>query len=145
MGGYPDLVFIIDTYKESLAIAEAKKLKIPLMGIVDTNCNPDNINYVIPANDDSAKTIKLICNLISEAAIAGTKENMALAGVNLEKAQAAKSEDKKLAVKRGKKETVVAKEEEKAPTAKKAAEKKPAAKKAAPKAETKVEAKKEEK
>lgn len=85
MGGYPDLVFIIDTYKESLAIAEAKKLGVPIMAILDSNCNPDGITFPIPGNDDSAKSIKLYCRLISDAAIAGIKENMALAGVDVSK------------------------------------------------------------
>jgi len=85
MGGYPDLVFVIDTFKESLAIAEAKRLKIPLMAILDSNCNPDGITFPIPGNDDSAKSIKLYCRLISDAAIAGTKENMAIAGVDISK------------------------------------------------------------
>ncbi len=85
MGGYPDLVFVIDTHKEALAIAEAKKLNIPIMAILDTNCNPDGIIFPIPANDDSAKTIKLFCRLIADAAIAGTKENMAIAGVDISK------------------------------------------------------------
>lgn len=85
MGGYPDLVFVIDTYKESLAIAEAKKLGVPIMAILDSNCNPDGITYPIPGNDDSAKSIKLYCRLLSDAAIAGTKENMAINGVDISK------------------------------------------------------------
>ncbi len=85
MGGYPDLVFVIDTYKESLAIAEAKKLGVPIMAILDSNCNPTGITYPIPGNDDSAKSIKLFCRLISDAAIAGIKENMAVAGVDVSK------------------------------------------------------------
>ncbi|GDX36280.1 hypothetical protein LBMAG18_07910 [Alphaproteobacteria bacterium] len=85
MGGYPDLVFVIDTNKESLAIAEAKKLNIPIMAIVDTNCNPDNINYIIPGNDDSAKSIKLYCRLISDAIISGIKENMIASGIDISK------------------------------------------------------------
>lgn len=85
MGGYPDLVFIIDTHKESLAIAEAKKLGVPIMAILDTNCNPDGIIFPIPGNDDSAKAIKLYCRLISDAAIAGVKENMAISGIDVSK------------------------------------------------------------
>jgi small subunit ribosomal protein S2 len=85
MGGYPDLVFVIDTYKESLAIAEAKKLGVPIMAILDSNCNPDGITFPIPGNDDSAKSIKLYCRLIADAAIAGIKENMAIAGVDISK------------------------------------------------------------
>ena len=85
MGGYPDLIFVIDTNKESLAIAEAKKLNIPIMAIVDTNCNPDGISYVIPGNDDSAKSIKLYCRLISDAIISGIKENMSASGIDISK------------------------------------------------------------
>lgn len=85
MGGYPDLVFIIDTHKESLAIAEAKKLGVPIMAILDSNCDPDGIMFPIPGNDDSAKAIKLYCRLISDAAIAGIKENMAISGVDISK------------------------------------------------------------
>ena len=85
MGGYPDLVFVIDTYKEAIAIAEAKKLNIPIMAILDSNCNPTGITHPIPGNDDSAKSIKLYCRLLSDAAIAGTKENMALSGIDVSK------------------------------------------------------------
>ena len=85
MGGSPDLVFVIDTFKESLAIAEAKKLGVPIMAILDSNCNPDGIVFPIPGNDDSAKAIKLYCRLISDAAIAGVKENMAISGVDMSK------------------------------------------------------------
>lgn len=83
MGGYPDLVFVIDTFKEDLAIHEAKTLKIPIIAVVDSNSNPDGITYPIPGNDDSAKAIKLYCNLISDAIVAGLRENMAAAGVDL--------------------------------------------------------------
>jgi small subunit ribosomal protein S2 len=85
MGGYPDLVVVIDINKESLAIAEAKKLNIPIMALIDTNCNPDKIYYPIPGNDDSAKSIKLFCRLISDAIIAGTKENMLASGLDINK------------------------------------------------------------
>lgn len=85
MGGYPDLVFIIDTNKEALAVAEAKKLGVPIMAILDTNCDPEGIAFPIPGNDDSAKSVKLYCRLISDAAIAGVKENMALAGIDISK------------------------------------------------------------
>jgi small subunit ribosomal protein S2 len=85
MGGYPDLVVVIDVNKEALAIAEAKKLNIPIMALLDTNCNPDGISYPIPGNDDSAKSIKLFCKLLSDAAIGGLKENMIQAGVDVSK------------------------------------------------------------
>lgn len=85
MGGYPDLIFVIDTFKESLAIAEAKKLNVPIMSIVDSNCNPDGIVFPIPGNDDSAKSIKLYCRLISDAVIAGIKESMVNSGLDISK------------------------------------------------------------
>jgi len=85
MGGYPDLVIVIDTNKESLAIAEAKKLNIPIMALIDTNCNPDKISYPVPGNDDSTKSIKLFCRLISDAVIAGAKENMLASGLDITK------------------------------------------------------------
>lgn len=85
MGGYPDLVFVIDTLKEDLAIQEAKKLNIPIIAIVDSNSNPDGIAYPIPGNDDSAKAIRLYCNLIADSIVAGLRENMAAAGVDLSK------------------------------------------------------------
>ena len=62
----PDLVFIIDTNYESLAIAESVKLGIPIIAILDSNSNPDNINYPIPGNDDARRAIDLYCNLIKE-------------------------------------------------------------------------------
>jgi len=88
MGGYPDLVFVIDTFKEDLAIYEAKKLNIPIIAVVDSNSNPDGIAYPIPGNDDSAKAIKLYCNLVSDAIIAGLRDNLAAAGVDLSKVEA---------------------------------------------------------
>lgn len=93
MGGYPDLVFVIDINRESLAIAEAKKLGVPIMAILDTNCNPDGIAFPIPGNDDSVKAIKLYCRLISDAALVGIKENMAIAGVNVDKLENASAEE----------------------------------------------------
>ncbi len=67
MNKVPDLVFVIDTPREALSIAEAKSLNIPVMAIVDTNSNPDNINYPIPGNDDSIKAIKLYMSIIKDA------------------------------------------------------------------------------
>ena len=65
----PDLVFIIDTNYESLAIAESAKLGIPIIAILDSNSNPDNIDYPIPGNDDARRSIDLYCNLIKETII----------------------------------------------------------------------------
>ena len=70
----PDLLFIIDTRLEHIAVAEAKNLNIPIIGIVDTNCDPDEIDYPIPGNDDSRRSIDLYCRLVSET-IKGTKVN----------------------------------------------------------------------
>ena len=79
MGGFkemtalPGALFIADPMKDRIAFAEAKKLDIPVVAIVDTNCNPDDIDYPIPANDDAIKTIKLICAKIADAIIEGKK------------------------------------------------------------------------
>jgi small subunit ribosomal protein S2 len=71
----PDIIFIWDIKKEKTAVAEAKKKKIPIIGICDTNVNPEGIDYVIPANDDATKTIKLILNLVKEVVEESKKEN----------------------------------------------------------------------
>ena len=70
----PDLVFIIDTKLEHIAVSEANLLKIPIIGIVDTNADPDKINYPIPGNDDSRRSIDLYCSLIKETINASAKE-----------------------------------------------------------------------
>ncbi|MGE0454339.1 MAG: 30S ribosomal protein S2 [Vicinamibacteria bacterium] len=71
MRALPDAVFVIDTRKESIAVAEARKLKIPVIGVVDTNCDPDEVDYVIPGNDDALRSIKLFAGRIADAAMAG--------------------------------------------------------------------------
>src|ERR1700739_3186838 len=71
MGGLPDLLFVIDTNKEDIAIKEARRLNIPVAAVVDTNCNPDGITFVVPGNDDAGRAITLYCDLISKAAIDG--------------------------------------------------------------------------
>ena len=83
MGGLPDMLFIIDVKKEQLAIAEAKKLGIPVVAIVDTNCSPDGVDYIIPGNDDAARAISLYCDLVSRAALDGMTGQMEAAGVDL--------------------------------------------------------------
>ncbi len=70
----PDVIFIWDIKKEKTALTEAKKKNIPVVAVCDTNVNPKNVNYIIPANDDATKTIKLILNLIKEAILEGKKE-----------------------------------------------------------------------
>ena len=71
MKGVPGAIFVIDTKKERIAIAEAKKLGIPIIGIVDTNCDPDEIDYIIPGNDDAIRAVALILSVISDAIIEG--------------------------------------------------------------------------
>ena len=71
MGGIPDLIFVIDTNKEDIAISEARRLGIPVAAVVDTNCNPDGITFVVPGNDDAARAITLYCDLIARAALDG--------------------------------------------------------------------------
>jgi len=83
MGGLPDLLFVIDVNKEDLAIAEAKKLGIPVVAIVDSNCSPDGVDYVIPGNDDAARAIALYCDLIARAALDGMSAQLGAAGVDL--------------------------------------------------------------
>ncbi|WBU62796.1 30S ribosomal protein S2 [Paracoccus aerodenitrificans] len=83
MGGLPDLLFVIDVNKEDLAIAEAKKLGIPVVAVVDTNCSPEGVDYIIPGNDDAARAIALYCDLASRAALDGMSAQMGAAGVDL--------------------------------------------------------------
>ena len=71
MGGLPDLVFIIDTNKEDIAIKEARRLNVPVAAVVDTNSDPDGITFVVPGNDDASRAITLYCDLIAKAAIDG--------------------------------------------------------------------------
>ncbi|MEC7365931.1 MAG: 30S ribosomal protein S2 [Pseudomonadota bacterium] len=75
MGGLPDLIFVLDTVKEQIAIQEATKLKIPIAAIIDSNSNPDGVTYPIPGNDDSTKSISLFCDLISKAALDGIAQS----------------------------------------------------------------------
>ncbi|MEE2524891.1 30S ribosomal protein S2 [Hyphobacterium sp. HN65] len=83
MGGTPDLMFVIDTNKEAIAIQEARKLGIPVIGIVDTNCDPDPIDFPIPGNDDAARAISLYCELIADAVLDGITQGQADLGVDL--------------------------------------------------------------
>lgn len=83
MGGRPDLIVIIDTNKEHLAIKEAVKLGIPIAAIVDTNSDPDNIDFPIPGNDDAIRSINLYCSLFANAALSGIEEALSASGVDL--------------------------------------------------------------
>jgi len=98
MGGFkemtdlPGALFIIDPIKERIALAEAKRMGIPVVATVDTNCNPDEIDYPVPANDDAIRAIKLICNKIAEAVIEG-KASVAAVLVGEEAEAKAKAEE----------------------------------------------------
>ena len=83
MGGVPDLIFVIDVKKEALAIAEANKLGIPVVAVVDSNCSPDGIDYIIPGNDDAARAIALYTDLAARAALDGMSAQLGAAGVDL--------------------------------------------------------------
>lgn len=83
MNGQPDLVFIIDIPRESLAVAEAKKLNIPVVGICDSNANPDGITFPIPGNDDAIRAIQLYCDLVSAAVLEGMQAELKAAGVDI--------------------------------------------------------------
>lgn len=92
MGAPPDLMFVIDTNKESIAIAEARKLGMPVVAIVDSNCDPDGITYPIPGNDDAGRAITLYCDLIARAAIDGIERAQGSVGVDLGAAEEPMSE-----------------------------------------------------
>jgi small subunit ribosomal protein S2 len=83
MGGLPDLMIVIDTNKESIAIAEAHKLGIPVIAILDSNCNPDGITYPVPGNDDATRAIELYCSLFSGAVIDGIEQGAVSSGVDI--------------------------------------------------------------
>jgi len=83
MGGIPDLMFVIDTNKEAIAIQEARKLNIPVIAILDTNSNPDGITYPIPGNDDAARAIQLYCDLMADSVLDGLAAGQSAAGVDL--------------------------------------------------------------
>ncbi len=94
IGNRPDLLIVIDTNREHLAIAEAKKLGIPIIAVVDSNSNPDGIDFPIPGNDDAIRSIKLYCELFSGAALAGIDEALAASGVDIGEATTMSAKDK---------------------------------------------------
>jgi small subunit ribosomal protein S2 len=83
MGSIPDIIFVIDTNKEAIAILEARKLNIPIIAILDTNSDPDGITYPIPGNDDAARAIQTYCDLIADAVLDGLAAGQASQGVDL--------------------------------------------------------------
>ena len=88
MGGVPDMLFVIDTNKEAIAIAEARRLNIPIAAIVDTNCDPDGITYPIPGNDDAGRAVALYCDLIARAAIDGISRGQGERGIDVGESEA---------------------------------------------------------
>jgi small subunit ribosomal protein S2 len=82
MGGVPDLLFVIDTNKEANAIKEANRLGIPVIAIIDSNSNPEGVNYPIPGNDDAARAVALYCDLISKAVIEGISQSGQHSGID---------------------------------------------------------------
>ena len=93
MGGVPDLLFVVDVKKEALAVAEANKLGIPVVAIVDTNCSPDGVDYIIPGNDDAARAIALYCDLASRSVLDGMSAQLGAAGVDLGAMEEAPAEE----------------------------------------------------
>jgi small subunit ribosomal protein S2 len=93
MGGLPDLLFVIDTNKEQIAIAEAKKLGIPIVAVVDTNCDPDGIDFLVPGNDDAGRAITLYCDLVARAAIDGIERGQLEKGIDIGAAERPPAED----------------------------------------------------
>ena len=92
LGGLPDILFIVDTNKEGIAVAEANKLGIPVVGIIDTNSDPKGIDYPIPGNDDSIRAINLYCDLISGAVLSGIQDEIAHGGKDLGALEEAQTE-----------------------------------------------------
>ncbi len=83
MGSTPDLMFVIDTNKEAIAIQEAKRLGIPVVAVIDSNCDPDLVDYPIPGNDDAARAISLYCDLVAKAAIDGIARQQGAMGIDI--------------------------------------------------------------
>jgi small subunit ribosomal protein S2 len=84
----PGAVFIVDPHRESIAVAEARRLEIPIVAMTDTNCDPDLIDWVIPANDDAIRSVRLICSLVAEAAVSAQQERQARLDEEFEQAEA---------------------------------------------------------
>jgi len=83
MGGLPDILFVIDTNKEAIAVAEANKLNIPVVAILDSNSDPHGITFPIPGNDDALRAISLYCDLVVDAVLDGIQQEMVAAGVDI--------------------------------------------------------------
>jgi small subunit ribosomal protein S2 len=93
MSGVPDLLFVIDVKREALAVTEANKLGIPVIAIVDSNCAPEGVDYLIPGNDDAARAIQLYCDLAARSALDGMSAQLDAAGVDLGEMEEVTDED----------------------------------------------------
>jgi small subunit ribosomal protein S2 len=93
MGALPNILFVVDTNKEDIAVAEAVKLGIPVAAVVDSNSDPKNINYPIPGNDDAIRAINIYCDLIADAVLDGIREEMTARGGDIGAAEEAPVED----------------------------------------------------
>jgi small subunit ribosomal protein S2 len=87
MGGLPDLIFVIDTNKEKIAIEEANKLNIPVIAVIDSNSSPEGITYPVPGNDDAIRAIQTYCDLVSGAVLSGIQAELTAAGVDVGEAE----------------------------------------------------------
>ena len=83
MGGLPNALFVIDTNKEDIAIKEARKLGIPIIAVLDSNCDPDDIQYPIPGNDDATRAVSLYCDLMAQAVLGGLQAELAAQGTDV--------------------------------------------------------------
>jgi small subunit ribosomal protein S2 len=93
MKRHPGVIFIVDPHRERIAVTEANKLEIPVVGTGDTNVDPDELDYIIPANDDAIRSIRLLCQLVADAAIEGARERAARATAEPEIAEPAPVEE----------------------------------------------------
>ena len=93
MGGLPDILFVIDTNKEAIAVKEANKLGIPIIAVVDSNSNPENITHIVPGNDDALRAINLYCDLAARAVLDGLQQEIATSGGDIGEAEDAPAED----------------------------------------------------
>ncbi|MBI1362902.1 MAG: 30S ribosomal protein S2 [Proteobacteria bacterium] len=119
MGGLPDVVFVIDSNKENIAIAEANKLGIPVIAVLDTNSKPHGVDYPIPGNDDSTRALRLYCRLISDSILDGISEQVAKAGASADKGEAGSTKSsggRRTVVNLSSKAAAVAAEDEKTET-----------------------------
>lgn len=83
MGGVPDMIFVLDTNKESIAVLEASRLGIPIVAVIDSNSSPDMITYPFPGNDDATRAIRLYCDLMADSILDGLQQSMISAGIDI--------------------------------------------------------------